>query len=203
MQKSKRTCHPVSLHFQVFKRLVLKTNFRSRRWRVSSCTWHAPNYFQGGHHFYRSDVLLLKNGFTVHGLFLYPLRYPDYYIRRRIRTFDTQGVENNIELGSMLYLICNTTLWRHTETLIRSYTFCFCRALSRHSHGERLLSASWRKYFYQRICGPTQITHTRVHAAPPFVNLASLDFELKQPWPHRDSNPDSFAGSMALNALPY
>ena len=94
--------------------------------------------------FIEAMYFFFKNGFTVHGLFLYPLRYPDYYIRRRIRTFDTQGEENNIELSSMLYWICSTTLWRHTETLIRSYAFCFFRAPSRHSHGERSLVPIYR-----------------------------------------------------------
>src|SRR5690349_8666529 len=53
--------------------------------------------------FIEAMYFFFKNGFTVHGLLLYPLSYPDYYIRRRIRTFDTQGVENNIELSSMFY----------------------------------------------------------------------------------------------------
>lgn len=44
----------------------------------------------------------------------------------------------------------STTLWRHTETLIRSYTFCFFHALSRHSHGERSLTPIHRSNIYQR-----------------------------------------------------
>ena len=119
--------------------------------------------------FLEAMYFFFKNGFTVHGLFLYPLRYPDFYIRRRIRTFDTQGVENNIELSSMLYWICSITLWRYSETHIRSYTSCFLRAPSRHSHGERSLSASWRKYFYQR------------------TNVALLRLLIPASMPHRPS----------------
>jgi hypothetical protein len=70
----------------------------------------------------------------------------------------------------------NPRLWRYTETLIRSYAFCFSCAFFRHSHEERFLVHLGGQYFFikELWCGLTW-TRTRIPCQ----------------------------GSMALNALPY
>ena len=71
-------------------------------------------------------------------------------IGRRIRTFDTQvGKQHRAKQHVIMKFI--TTLWRHSETRIRSLTFCFSRAFDRFSLIERFASRLCRNnIFYSK-----------------------------------------------------